>query len=81
MRARYGAIVVYPDRRIVDYGNILAIARVEAKKSGLTKNNVDIKSIIFDPLCNVFIALFPIQKSNEDLLHKPSVTRGGKNEV
>ena len=78
MGRRFGAVVVYPDETIKDYGNILAIARAEAQTREGRKRNVEIKDIIFSPLCNVWIALYPSYNSNEKLLHKPSVTRRGR---
>ena len=74
---RFGAIVIYPDERIQDYGNVLAIARVEAQKIVSTHENLNIKSIMFNAECNVWVALYLLP---DRLLHKSSVTRRGKSE-
>ena len=71
----FGAIVIYPDERIRDYGSVLAIARVEAQKAVKTHEKLNIKSIIFNAECNVWVALYLLP---ERLLHKSSVTRRGK---
>jgi len=73
MNERYGAIVIYPSERIKGFGNILAIARAEAKTTLKTNDNVPIKDVLYSPDLNVWIALFALHGSR---LQKDNVTQG-----
>jgi len=73
MNERYGAIVIYPSERIKGFGNILAIARAEAKTILKTNDNVAIKDVLYSPVLKVWIALFALHGSR---LQKHNVTQG-----
>jgi len=73
MNERYGAIVIYPSDRIKGFGNILAIARAEAKTVLKTNDNVPIKDVLYSPVLKVWIALFPTPHFK--VTHKGNVTQ------
>ena len=52
------ALVIHPNERTQGAGDILQIARAEAKKACHTRENVNVKRILFDPVCGVYIALY-----------------------
>ena len=59
------ALVIHPNERTQDTGDILQIARAEAKKACHTHENVNIKRILFDPVCGVYVALYEASCSRE----------------
>ena len=55
---RLKALVVYPNERVEDYGDLLAIGRAEAKRILRTKENVQVKDILYSARCGVHIVIF-----------------------
>jgi hypothetical protein len=60
------AIVVYPNEKTKDMGNILQIARSVAKKVEKTSFNLQVLSIIFDPVTRVHVAIYESCSSSPD---------------
>lgn len=60
-RERLRSIVVYPNERTTNHGDILAIARAEAQKRERT-SKICIKTIKFVPELGVYVALYPVFK-------------------
>jgi len=63
---RYGAVVVYPNTLIEDYGSILAIARSDARrkeKSPIKPRKIKIKAVKFIPECNIYVAVYQLPHS------------------
>lgn len=54
------ALVVYPNERIKDHGDILKIARSEIQKKEHTHQNINIKTIHYIPECGCYVALYKI---------------------
>lgn len=52
------ALVIYANRKTKDVGDLLAIARAEAQKREHTRHNVTVHSIIYDPVTQVYVALY-----------------------
>lgn len=52
------ALVIVPNERSRDMGSLLAIARAEAQKREHIRRKVNVKSILYDPVCGVYIALY-----------------------
>jgi len=50
------SIVIIPNAKTGDVGALLAIARAEAKKKEGRK--VSVRSLLFDPVTKVFVALY-----------------------
>jgi len=58
------ALVIHPNERTQGAGDILQIARAEAQKREHTHENVNVKRILFDPVCGVYVALYEASCSN-----------------
>jgi hypothetical protein len=52
------ALVISPNERSRDMGDLLAIARAEAQKREHTRENITVRSITFIPECGVYVALY-----------------------
>jgi len=73
---RLKALVVYPNDKIGDFGDLLAIGRAEAKRILRTRENVNVKDILYSAKCGVHIILFEVPESTM-VEAKPLVIRGG----
>jgi hypothetical protein len=71
-KERYGAIVIYPNEKIVSYDNLIAIGRAEAQVilKHKRKKNILIKDILYSPVLNVWVALFPLHNSGLPIFNK-----------
>lgn|GEM_PF-3105778 len=63
------ALVIIPNEKTQDLGDLLAIARAEAQKREHTHENVNVKSLSFIPECGVYVAVY------ERCSNKPDVRR------
>lgn len=61
--ARLKALVVFPNDRIGDFGDLLAIGRAEAKHILRTRENVNVKDILYSAKCGVHVILFEVPDS------------------
>ena len=52
------ALVIYPNERTKDIGDLLAIARSAAKKREHTHQNVNVRTLKFVPECACYVALY-----------------------
>ena len=59
------ALVIVPNERTQGTGDILQIARAEAKKREHTRHNINVKRLLYDPVCKVYVALYEIRCSKE----------------
>jgi len=59
------ALVITPNERTRDVGTLLAIARAEAQKREHTHQNIDVRRLLYDPVCDVYIALYEAGCSRE----------------
>jgi len=57
------ALVIYPNDKTRDVGDLLAIARSQAQKRQHTHENVNIRSILYDSITGVFVALYETRGS------------------
>lgn len=57
------ALVIYPNARIHDYGDLLSIARADGKRAFKTDDNVRVKAIVWIAECNVWVALCELPQS------------------
>jgi len=73
---RLKALVVYPRDGVGDFGDLLAIGRAEAKRILRTRENVNVKDILYSAKCGVHIIIFEVPEST--LVEAiPLVVRGG----
>lgn len=61
------ALVIYPSDKMREVGDVLQVARVCAKKVEHTDKRVLVKSIIYDPVTKVYVAIF-------EGVHRPMVS-------
>jgi len=73
---RLKALVVYPNDEVDDFGDLLAIGRAEAKRILRTRENVNVKDILYSAKLGVHIIIFEIPESAM-VGAKPLVVRGG----
>ena len=59
------ALVIIPNDKTTDMGDLLAIARSQAQKREHTRENVNVRSILYDPVTGVYIALYESRCSKE----------------
>jgi len=59
---RLKALVVFPNEKVEDYGDLLAIGRAEAKRILRTKENVQVKDILYSAKCGVHVVIFEAPK-------------------
>jgi len=59
------ALVIAPNQRTKDVGDLLAIARTAAQKREHTRQNVTVHSIIYDPVTQVYVALYRVPEVRE----------------
>jgi len=53
------ALVIHVNEKVRDLGDLLAIARAEAKRRhGLKNVRVEVKEILYVPSLNVYVALY-----------------------
>jgi len=57
------ALIIYPNARIRDYGDLLQIARADGKRAFQTDENVVVKAIVWVAECNVWVALCELPQS------------------
>lgn len=74
--ARLKALVIFPNDKIGDFGDLLAIGRAEAKRILKTCENVNVKDILYSAKCGVHIILFEVPESAM-VEARPLVIRGG----
>ena len=55
------ALVIIPNSRTKKLGDLLAVARAEARKREHTQQNPPIRSLIFVPECDVYVAVYEVQ--------------------
>jgi len=69
----YKAIVIVPNEKTLDLGDILAIARSEAQKREATHEKMRIRAIKFIPECGgVYIAVYEVSDVR-DIENKPRI--------
>jgi hypothetical protein len=73
---RLKALVVFPNDRVEDFGDLLAIGRAEAKRILGTRENVNVKDIVYSAKCKVYVIVFEAPESAM-VEAKPLVVRGG----
>ena len=73
---RLKALVVFPNERVGDFGDLLAIGRAEAKRILRTRENVNVKDILYSAKCGVYLIVFEVPESVM-VEAKPLVVRGG----
>ena len=73
---RLKALVVYPNEKVKDYGDLLAIGRSEAKRILKTHKNVNVKDILYSAKLGVYIIVFEVPESIM-VEAKPLIVRGG----
>lgn len=73
---RLKALVVSPNDRVGDFGDLLAIERAEAKRILRTRENVNVKDILYSSKCGVHVVIFEVPESAM-VEAKPLVARGG----
>jgi len=61
------SLVIYPNERTRDVGSILQIARSIAKKIEHTDVNIPVLNIIFDPVNQVYVAIYECSSSPQDV--------------
>lgn len=54
----FKALVIVPNSRTTDVGDLLAIARAEAQKREQTHEKVEIKALPFIPELGVYVAIY-----------------------
>lgn len=54
------ALVIVPNQKTKDVGDLLAIARATAQKIAHTRKNVNVRSILYDPVTQVYVALYSL---------------------
>lgn len=62
---RLRALVITPNERTKDVGDILAIARAEAQKREHTRQNISIKVVKFVAELSVYVALYMVPDVRE----------------
>jgi len=77
---RLKALVVIPNDKVRDFGDLLAIGRAEAKRILRTRENVNVKDILYSAKCGVHIVVFEVPESAM-VEAKPLVVRGGSQRV
>ena len=73
---RLKALVVSPNDRVGDFGDLLAIGRAEAKRILGTRENVNVKDILYSAKCGVHVIVFEVPESAM-VEAKPLVVRNG----
>lgn len=64
------ALVIVPNSRTKEISDLLAVARAEAKKREHAKHRLPIRSVIFVPELDVYIAVYEVKG-----VQKPGVGR------
>ena len=59
------ALVIVPNDKTTDMGDLLAIARAEAQKREHTHQNINVRRLLYDPVCDIYIALYEAGCSRE----------------
>lgn len=54
------ALVIIPNQKTKDVGDLLQIARAEAQKREHTRSKVNVKAIQFVPECQVYVAVYKV---------------------
>lgn len=54
------ALVIYPNEKTKELGDILQVARSCVKQVERTEKRVLVKSIIFDPVTKVYVAIYKV---------------------
>jgi len=62
---RLKALVVFPNEKVRDYGDLLAIGRAEAKRILKTHRNVNVKDILYSAKLGVHIIIFEVPESTK----------------
>ncbi|EMR73655.1 hypothetical protein MCGE09_00570 [Thaumarchaeota archaeon SCGC AB-539-E09] len=73
---RLKALVVFPNDRAGDFGDLLAIGRAEAKRILRTRDNVNVIDILYSAKCGVHVIIFEVPESAR-VEAKPLVVGGG----
>jgi hypothetical protein len=60
---RLKALVVFPNDKVEDYSDLLAIGRTEAKRLLKTHENVNVKDNLYSARCSVHVVLFKVPDS------------------
>jgi hypothetical protein len=63
------SLIIYPNEKTRELGDILQIARSLAKKKEHTDDNIPVLNIIFDPVTQVYVAIYE-WCSNPQVLRK-----------
>ena len=62
---RLKALAVFPNEKVRDYGDLLAIGRAEAKRILKTHRNVNVKDILYSAKLGVHIIIFEVPESTK----------------
>ena len=60
------SLVIYPNEKTRDMGSVLQIARSVAKKIEHTDVNIPVLNIIFDPVNQVYVAIYEWSSNPQD---------------
>ena len=56
------ALVINPNEKTSDIGNVLAIARAEARKREHSQQNPRIRALVFIPEIEIYVAVYETQE-------------------
>lgn len=59
------AIVVMPNQKTKEIGNILKIARAEAQRREHSHQKLNVRALVFVPECSVYVAVYERSGDNE----------------
>ena len=65
------ALVIVPNERTKDVGDLLQIARAEIKKRHLTQTRPNVKVIKFVPECGVYVAVYKVPDVRKGTVNSP----------
>jgi hypothetical protein len=58
------ALVIRPNQRTRELGDLLQIARAEAQRREHSRQNVNVRALVFVPECNVYVAIYERSERN-----------------
>jgi len=73
---RLKALVIFPNDGLGDFGDLLAVGRAEAKRILRTRENVNVRDILYSAKLGVHIIVFEVPESAM-VEAKPLVVGGG----
>jgi hypothetical protein len=69
------SVVIYPNEKTRELGDILQIARSLAKRKEHSDINISILSIVFDPVTKVYVALYEWCSNPQDVEERAKMKR------